>query len=96
MMNREEWTRANEAHVKVLNAVVAERARQFSLGWTLGNDDLHTTNEWLVLIDNRMIELNANATTPANLPPGPNDRHLFVQIAALAAAAVESIDRRNP
>lgn len=71
----------------VVGEVVAERERQVAKGFTPKHDDEHVPADMAMFIRERLLR--------ADLTPEPaNVREQFVQVAALAVATVEALDRR--
>jgi hypothetical protein len=76
----------------VLREIGEERVHQVhDRGWTPAHDDTHTTQEWAWLLSRRTVELSC-PWPDAVLDP----RRQLVEVAAIAAAAIESYDRLNP
>lgn len=73
---------------KVLDEVKTERARQDSKWGGPDHDDAHTHQEFL-----GFIEKQKNLALQPDDPQQPRTR--LIKIAALAIAAVESLDRKN-
>lgn len=71
---------------QVINEVVAERRRQDEKWGGPEHDDQHLTDDFFSLIDAR-ITYNMKIS---------DSRKALIEIAALAVAAVESLDRRWP
>ncbi|SHO65850.1 hypothetical protein SAMN02745172_02497 [Pseudoxanthobacter soli DSM 19599] len=69
---------------RAVRAVLLERSRQ-RVRWTDGHDDEHTAAEWATLI---AYYASANA-----LGGIASTRHGFIQAAAVALAAIQTIDR---
>lgn len=73
----------------VVQEVIQERHRQ-NTTWGVAHDDQHDNITWGMLFEDRVHQM-------VSYPP-PNsvsrDRRLLIEIAALAVAAVESIDRK--
>ncbi len=80
--------RLEAQHTPVLAEVVAERRRQDEKHGGPAHDDTHTLPKWWGLMMQRMV---------GRAYPGgrADERKDLVQIAALAVAAVESIDRKT-
>jgi hypothetical protein len=73
-----------DATGRVLDEVLQERMRQVALGWTPSHDDEHGTGHIAGLIQHRLG------------PDGPASAgQAFLEIAALAVAGLESIDRKD-
>jgi hypothetical protein len=75
----------------VLEEVARERVHQIEdRGWTPEHDDTHTTQEWAWLLSQRAVALSC---------PWPDAvfdaRRQLVEIAAIATAAIESLDRKT-
>lgn len=75
----------------VLAEVAKERERQDAKWGGPKHDDTHTLCDWAVFIFERMKRM-MNYHGAAD----PMDRKNLIQIAAIAVAAVESIDRTQP
>lgn len=71
---------------KVLHEVYLERRHQDIKWGGSYHDDTHTSDEWRYLIRDRIGREPLSAA---------DDRRLFVEIAALAVAAIEAHDRRG-
>lgn len=73
--------------------IMDERRRQ-DRKWSVLHDDKHTLGEWVALVH----DYAARATHPTD--PGkpllPHFRHKMIQVAALAVAAIETVDRASP
>ena len=74
-----------EPRVKVLIEVEHERDRQIAKGYAPRHDDEHTPGEFAGFIVQRTHDVEDDH----------EPRTAFIQIAALAVAAVESMDRRS-
>ena len=72
---------------KVMEDILAERERQLALGWSINHDDTHTTAEFAGLITERVNPMLFGHTPVEKL------REEMVEVAALAVAAIERIDR---
>lgn len=85
----------------VLFDVAKERGRQDEKYGGPAHDDSHTTGEFAGFIEDRAYKIRcldkANRERPINYGRGnlKNPRQLLVEIAALAVAAIESIDRKD-
>lgn len=66
---------------EVLALVAAERATQVSLGYDAAHDDRNTFEQWINLIRHLLTHKNAG-------------RERFVQLAAVAVAVIEWMDRK--
>lgn len=77
---------------RVLMELLDERRHQIDdHGWTPDHDDLHGPEDFAWLCARRAVEMShRDAAGVADC------RRLFVEIAAIAVAAVEAIDRRTP
>jgi hypothetical protein len=73
----------------VMVEVFAERGRQIAQWGGAQHDDVHTPDEFMAFIYKQRNALDAELRNIA-----PDWRHRFVKIAALALAALESIDRK--
>ena len=70
--------------------VADERRHQIEdHGWTPDHDDLHGDEDFAWLIARRAVAMSHREAARAE-----DCRRLFVEIAAIAVAAVEAIDRR--
>lgn len=67
--------------------IVAERVRH-SQRWSPGHDDAHLVYDWAGILDEWVTKLRRTGTEPSV-------RKLYVQIASIAAAAIESGDRQR-
>lgn len=75
----------------VLEDIAKERARQDQKWGGASHDDEHTTAEFVQLIE----DYAGWARTMAGMNSTDKARNRLVQVAALAVAAVESIDRKH-
>ena len=73
----------------ILQQIATERARQDGKWGGAGHDDHHTTAEFVQLIE----DYAGWARTMAGMNSPDKARNRLIQVAALAVAAVESIDR---
>lgn len=75
----------------VLMELLDERRNQIEThGWTPDHDDLHGCEDFAWLCARRAVEMShRDAAAVADC------RRLFVEIAAIAVAAVEALDRRE-
>jgi hypothetical protein len=71
----------------ILDEIVDERRRQRDKGYDAAHDDAHTLNELWALVSTQMWAARADNDLIAQ-------RKAFIRAAAVAVAAVESIDRR--
>ena len=71
----------------VYDDIKAERERQDKLWGGAAHDDDHTDTDWASFIGKRSDELLMRSQTDSRT------RELFLHIAALAVAAIESMDR---
>lgn len=76
---------------RVLDDVKDERTHQQGR-WNAVHDDEHTTGEWADLIEQRTVVIASAFQT--NHGAGFL-RHQFIEAAAIAVAAVESLDRQG-
>lgn len=82
-------TTARDDHA-VIEEIVQERERQqHTEGWTLEHDDRHSVAQWMMLLTRYL----GRACEEAEIQNGDGYRRRLVQVAAIAAAAVESYDR---
>lgn len=80
---------------KILREVVRERFRQVHvLKYTDLHDAGHTLESFAKFIEERTGRLQQEYGSPM-LPSLESKRKAFIQIAALAVAAIEKIDREN-
>ncbi len=77
----------NEISLKALKSVFKERAKQDKQWGGPSHDDEHDTDDWLTYIEYQIKKLGITSANPKK------DRKRFVKIAALAIAAIESMDR---
>ena len=77
--------------MSAIDDVLAERVRQDRKGYTAEHDDEHDLIEFLDFIEPRLERARNPLDTAA-----PLRRKMLVEIAALAIAAIEMLDRRNP
>ena len=75
--------------VKVIAAVITERKRQDMQWGGPDHDDTHSAGDWLRYMGQQATKITCGRTQ------GHNVRECFIKIAALAVAAVESLDRKN-
>lgn len=77
--------------MSVIDEIAAERRRHVEVeGWTPEHDDEHTTADFV-----RFIEHYAGLARDAEIQADPDEaRKRLVQVAALAVAAAESIERK--
>lgn len=68
---------------KIFNAIKEERQRQDKLWGGATHDDTHNEQEWIGYMDEQLTKANDEGEY----------RERFVKIAALAVAALESMDR---
>ncbi len=73
--------------------VVAERAHQDEKWGGPEHDDQYTVGEFLYLVENYAVSARALSSMGSRKGKA---RHRLIQVAALAVAAVESIDRKAP
>ena len=73
--------------MSVLDEVYEERQRQIGKGYVQKHDDGHPTNHFTWLIQRRVTMIDMNRC--------PIMRKLLIEVAALAVAAVESMDRKQ-
>jgi hypothetical protein len=75
----------------VLVEILDERRHQIDdHGWTPDHDDLHGLEDFAWLIARRAIDMSHRDAVHA-----VDCRRLFVEIAAIAVAAIEAVDRFN-
>ena len=64
------------------------------------HDDAHVLNDWVVLVSRYATDAAPNPVCKHDLDYSPEDlarfRHRMLDAAALAMAAIESLDRRFP
>jgi hypothetical protein len=70
---------------RVLEDVSAERARQVAKGRDAAHDDARSEGDWIQCVGSVVANRSAK---------GYDDRAMWVKIAAVAVAAIESIDRK--
>ncbi len=73
----------------IYEEIRAERARQDGLWGGTRHDDLHTEDDWAHFIAKRNDEILMRSHSSSRT------RELFLHIAALAVAAIETMDRRG-
>lgn len=76
---------------RVLNDIDVERTRQIDKWTGVYNDDHYTPMDWHEMI----ADYNSWARRMATMGSDDKARKRYIQIAALAVAAVEAIDRRE-
>lgn len=75
----------------VLLELLAERQRQVEVhGWTIGHDDLHGLEDFAWLCARRAVQMSHREAVMAT-----DYRRLFLEIAAIAVAAIETVDRKE-
>ena len=74
----------------IFNQITDERCRQDSKWGGAAHDDSHTTEEFVQLIEGYA----GWARTMAGMGSQEKARHRLIQVAALAVAACETIDRK--
>lgn len=82
----------HETPAEVYDDVRAERARQDAKWGGSFHDDHHIWPDWTHFIEQRVLEMSRADERGLLRPEG--ERQLFVEIAALAVAAIESMDRK--
>jgi hypothetical protein len=76
----------------VLAELLVERQRQQDVhGWTPIHDDAHPVEDFAWLIARRSVEMSNSQAAEA-----VDARRLLVEIAAIAIAAIEKLDRVSP
>ena len=97
-----DYGRRKAMNTKILFEVAHERGRQDQKWGGSCHDDRHTTGAFAEFIESRAYKVRAflgsNPHCDANTQFGfssDTSRSLLIEIAALAVAAVESIDRKN-
>lgn len=76
----------------ILNDVANERKRQHDKWDNVYNDDAYGPLDWHEMIS----DYNAWARRMASMGSTEKARRRYIQVAALAVAAVESLDRKYP
>lgn len=76
---------------KAINNVIEERQRQDNKWGGAGHDDQHSVSDFVLLIE----DYAGWARTMAGMRNLQKARNRLIQVAALAVAAVESIDRKS-
>lgn len=77
-----------EASVSVYDEIREERARQDEKWGGPEHDDAHGQNDWVCFIDDKLCEAD-------HTDDDADYRRRLIQIAALAVAAIESLDRHT-
>lgn len=72
---------------KIADLIAAERQRQMVKWGGPVNDDDHDTFDWLDYIDNQRAYWDAEGRI--------SEQEMFVRIAALSIAALESLERKH-
>ena len=85
-------TPATKTTSSVLAEVAYERIRQIAKWNKVHNDDAYTALDWHEII----ADYNAWARRMAAMPRPAEARKRYLQVAALAVAAIEALDRRQP
>ena len=73
----------------ILREVKLERGRQDEKWGGPSHDDAHTVGDWARFIGQRVNELHS-------IPSAQRQRELLIEVAALAIAATEALDRLKP
>jgi hypothetical protein len=76
--------------MNIYDEIKSERIRQDSLWGGANHDDRHTTSDWANYIGDRVKKIQEGQSSLTTERMG----ELFLHIAALAVAALESIDRK--
>jgi hypothetical protein len=77
--------------VVVISQVITERKRQDMQWGGPEHDDTHETSDW---IDYMAHQVERTTPHTGTVEQAKSDREMFIKIAALAVAAVESLDRK--
>lgn len=94
-LSRPPWGDIPQDRIVVLRAVLDERIRQINdLGFTLEGDDRHGTMEWIAILIHEVNKYSLLWLDAQN-PQLPDFRSKMIQVAALAVAAAEWVDRRD-
>ena len=83
----------------ILDDILHERTRQDEQWGGSGHDDQHDPRDWLDYMSHQahqMFDFDGEPGNPPLMRPIPDIRERFIKIAALAVAAVESMDRKTP
>lgn len=75
--------------LKVIWEIVAERRRQDELWGGAAHDDQHNDEDWHQILDHYLSRVKFAARFTGN------NREELVKLAAVAAAAIESYDRKH-
>lgn len=86
-VGRTDWARLHRPGA--MSDVLRERGRQIDKGYTPQHDDQHRTADMVRLIHERLPDVGRT------YPSADQERDGMVQVAALALAEVEAMDRRN-
>jgi len=78
-----------DPQVKVIAEVIQERKNQDRQWGGPAHDDAHAEYDWVCYIDRQAGLIHSERDSASSV------RSRFIKIAALAVAAVESIDRRK-
>jgi hypothetical protein len=78
----------NERQKEIFDAIAEEREAQDKQWGCPYHDDMHTANDWIVIIFRSL----AKAACFDHFRPR-DFRHRMIQVAAVAVAAVEAVDR---
>ena len=73
--------------MSVLDEIKSEREHQDEIWGGPEHDDRHPLYKWFSFIGKRFWQLGKGSL--------PQTRRLFIEIAALAVAAIESLDRKS-
>jgi hypothetical protein len=85
---------AMQKRLDVLEDILTERIRQDEKWGGIDHDDTHTFHDWSRYIQNQRDKIDDLILYGGEYKDVPSIRKKFINIAALAVAAVESIDRR--
>lgn len=80
----------NDNRSVILHEIMLERERQ-TARWGNAFDDRNSPNDWVAYI----TEYAGKAAASSNSFDKPNFKRCMIQIAALATAAVEALERNN-
>ena len=75
--------------MNALDEVAAERARQDAKWGGAAHDDAHESTEWVDFVEDRLVLIDKRAKHSSET------RRYWLEIAALAVARIESMDRKD-
>jgi hypothetical protein len=73
---------------RILEQIAQEREKQYREGYDPAHDNLHTPHDWIAILVRELGEAAFDAPEHA--------RYTWIKVAAVAAAAAEAFDRKDP